>query len=257
MRTLRVAVPFPNHSDITAPCRNSLFELIKASQRGELPFNVQLKTAQCSRISLGRNDLINDGKSRQEVQTEFDFDRILFIDADQSFSVHDVVALWDMYDRASKQYGCVVTGVTNPRNFTEKLNVGLFAEDGYTTPFDRMLDSDCDKNIYNVDWCGAAFLMIDSDILRVIKYPWFEEKYVTIEGFVNSIGEDVMFCKKLKDAEIKVFANTNIFVEHHFDNASHTSTSKSKEFIESWFAESVNMMMGYLNHTKTEFEKNL
>ena len=150
MKVLRVAIPYPNHSDITEPCKKSVYKLIEASQKGQLPFDLQIKTAQCSRVSLGRNDLINDGQSYKKKQSEFPYDRILFIDADQSFEVENVVTLWNALEVKDSK---IITGVTNPRNFLDKLNVGSFGDDGYTTPMNRMTNSDIeDKIITLVDW---------------------------------------------------------------------------------------------------------
>lgn len=215
MKTLRIAIPYPNHSDITEPCKQSIANLIEASKRGHLPFHLQVKTAQCSRVSLGRNDLINDGKSYKKKQTEFDYDRILFIDADQSFDVDNVIKLWETLETTHAE---VISAVTNPRNFLNKFNVGIFGDDGFTTPMDRMINSDIDnKDIVIVDWCGAAFLMIDVSVLRAVEYPWFEERYISIGDEVHSIGEDVMFCHKLKALDIVLLADLNNFVEHHVD----------------------------------------
>jgi len=216
MKVLRVAIPYPNHSDITDPCKKSLYKLIEASKQGLLPFELQIKTAQCSRVSLGRNDLINDGKSYKKIQTEFPYDRLLFIDADQSFEVENVVRLWNTSEATQFK---VVTGVTNPRNFLNKLNIGEFGDDGYTTPMDRMYDSDTVRSsvLDTVDWCGAAFLMIDASVLSAVEYPWFEERYISIGDEVHSIGEDVMFCHKLKEQGIPLLADISNFVVHHFD----------------------------------------
>lgn len=215
MKTLRIAIPYPNHSDITEPCKQSIAKLIEASKLGHLPFHLQIKTAQCSRVSLGRNDLINDGKSYKKHQTEFDYDRILFIDADQSFEVENVIRLWGALENTHAE---IISAVTNPRNFLNKFNVGMFGDDGYTTPMDRMVDSDIEnKDVAILDWCGAAFLMIDVNVLQTMEYPWFEERYISIGDDVHSIGEDVMFCHKLKKLDITLLVDLNNFVEHHFD----------------------------------------
>ena len=64
------------------------------------------------------------------------------------------------------------------------------------------------KGIIEIDACGAAFLLVNTRVFKVVESPWFDSR-----GGLGS-GEDINFCKKVKAAKIDIWVDPEVEVGH-------------------------------------------
>lgn len=67
-------------------------------------------------------------------------------------------------------------------------------------------------SLIEVDSCGGGCLLIKSDVFRKIKKPYFQ--YIPKGEDHPRKGEDFYFCEKVRDAGIKIFADTSVICKH-------------------------------------------
>jgi hypothetical protein len=74
------------------------------------------------------------------------------------------------------------------------------------------------KEIFEVHSSGLGFMSCSFNAIKNIKYPWFdvEEKILIFKNneYQKTIGEDIYFFSKVKDAGYKIFADPSIKVGH-------------------------------------------
>lgn len=68
------------------------------------------------------------------------------------------------------------------------------------------------EGVQLIQSCGGGCLLIRRDVLETIKAPWFKFHY-NERGLMN-LGEDVDFCRKLKDANIPLYAHFDVQCNH-------------------------------------------
>lgn len=73
-------------------------------------------------------------------------------------------------------------------------------------------DEEIPKELFECDALGTGVILIKTDILKTIPYPFFSFKS-DING-VTVQGEDWSFCKKVKDKGYKIFCDPTIQVGH-------------------------------------------
>lgn len=65
--------------------------------------------------------------------------------------------------------------------------------------------------LVEVDATGGGCLMFDMNVFRKIPYPWFEVKK---QKGGEVVGEDILFCQKLKAAGYKIFVDSSLECGH-------------------------------------------
>lgn len=90
-------------------------------------------------------------------------------------------------------------------------------------PFDALMFELLDKGRYiertdydegdivEVDACGTGCVLYDIKVFETIKAPWFE---FVRDADGDRVGEDVNFCKKLKEKGYKIWVDTSVNVKH-------------------------------------------
>lgn len=135
---------------------------------------------------------------------------LLMIDTDQTF---DQNLIEDLLTRMMENEYQILGGKVHRRyepydpilyEFDEKKNKYHLMND------DKWINEDC----VEVAATGGGCLLIDMKVFEKIEYPWF--KFIkTEESELNQpIGEDVYFCRKLKEAGISIFVDTKIKIGH-------------------------------------------
>ena len=71
-----------------------------------------------------------------------------------------------------------------------------------------------ESGIEEVDAFGMSCCLIHKSVFIGMKEPWFTEKFVVPEG-KKAIGEDFIFCRKVKEAGHKLHADMSIHCDHH------------------------------------------
>jgi hypothetical protein len=69
-------------------------------------------------------------------------------------------------------------------------------------------------DLVEVDATGTGCLLCDMEVYYKIKPPWFEFPNNPDPNISGVVGEDIWFCKKLKDAGYKIFVDTEVSAGH-------------------------------------------
>lgn len=67
---------------------------------------------------------------------------------------------------------------------------------------------------YEVDSCGFGFIAINFQIFQEIPAPWFNSYYKNFTEHIESVGEDVDFCEKVKKIGYKIYCDPKINLGH-------------------------------------------
>lgn len=145
---------------------------------------------------------------------------IFNMDVDQLFPVHTIVRLLDtaekhdakivsvLYHRGLSPYSPVAgwskkneeTGEVDPVNA-----LGNDWRKQYAFP---------DTGVVEVDWVGAGGLLIHSDVFKKLKGPrWFRDEYKE-DSYVRSLGHDITFCNRAREAGFKIYVDTAVQSAH-------------------------------------------
>jgi hypothetical protein len=163
-------------------------------------------------IATGRNNSIL-GKASSNVKPILDkqYSHYLMVDSDIQFTPEQVI-------RLVNHKIPIVAGL-----YKSRCN-----DDGVAGYF-SLVEGNCNKSLsmlYNgleiVDWCGAGFLLIESEVLQNMDYPWFRHLYVPyteIDGTNHCLctGEDMGFCILAKKAGYKIVVDCDCKVNHIID----------------------------------------
>lgn len=139
---------------------------------------------------------------------------ILFVDDDMKIPEHAIV---ELYGRDVD----VVTGLcwNKSREDKSKPMVGFL---GRHFPIVQWTKQWYWPNYFEIDGCGLACCMIKSDVFLKIQ-PWFDwnwtqEIFRPLTGatvkHTTPQGEDLFFCKQVRDKGIKIFCDSNVIVPH-------------------------------------------
>ena len=163
-----------------------------------------------SPVSVARNVCV-----REFLKQGYDY--LFFVDADTVPPADAIIKLLNALEE-SKTNKKIISGVT--------CNLKL-CNDGVLRPapmvFRRTEGDSWEKGmsavlqetgIEEVDAFGMSCCLMHKSVFNGMKEPWFTEKFVVPEG-EKAMGEDFIFCKKLKDAGHKLYADMSIHCDHH------------------------------------------
>jgi hypothetical protein len=137
--------------------------------------------------------------------------KVIFIDDDMVWNYKDL-------EKIMKSDKDIISGFCKT-NFINKKNEHLLS----AIKNNKHLVEDDIKNkteLIEVDAVGFAFLAINLEVFKKIKFPWFETFEVINPENKHAItlGEDFVFCKKAIDAGYKIYADPTIKVGHEKSN---------------------------------------
>ena len=69
-----------------------------------------------------------------------------------------------------------------------------------------------DRGVVEIAGCGFGACLVKSNVIRTMEYPHFY--YTSALEHINTVSEDVYFCKKARDLGFKIWADTSIKCEH-------------------------------------------
>lgn len=157
-----------------------------------------------SPVSVARNVCV-----REFLKQGYDY--LFFVDADTVPPVDAITKLLAADKKIISGVTCNLKlcndGVLRPAPMVFKQMKNDSWEDGMTAVLQE-------KGIEEVDAFGMSCCMIHKSAFDGMKEPWFTEQFVVPEG-KKAIGEDFIFCKKLKDAGHKLYADMSIHCDHH------------------------------------------
>jgi len=159
------------------------------------PKGFMLQIVVGSTIAVARNNIIN-------LALENKSDYLLFLDS-------DMVPTPDMIQRLLSHKKEVVGALAFSRSYPhDPITMRLWNDKEYyrSIPNGELMD---------VDATGGACLLIDMKVFKKIEYPWFD--FSVYQGEKTAYSEDVIFCRKLKNAGFKIFIDTGLSVGHISD----------------------------------------
>ena len=179
-------------------------------------------------IENGKRDyefqyLITDGKpidySRNRLVENFLYsgvDWILFVDSDQTFDYQMVERLFDVIDEVKKKTDedIFIIGPMNYQAFPPfRLSARLLDSKSGTYSYINSLDNVNEFGLQEVDMLGTGVLLVHTSVFHKIKDEglapqnhWFE--FWHDPESKQLFGEDMMFCRKAKQCNYKIYLDT-------------------------------------------------
>lgn len=138
------------------------------------------------------------------------YSHILFIDSDMYFEPTALV-------KALKRDTDIVTGLYFKRKenhepvLYKKIDQRRYNEDGTVKAHGLCeIVTDFTEDYFQVEGCGFGFVLVKTELIKKMHknhFSWFEP----IEG----MGEDLSFCQRLKDCDVKLMCDTTIRLGHY------------------------------------------
>lgn len=144
-------------------------------------------------IASVRNDIV-------EQALEYGCSHLLMADTDQVYPANTFTQLFN--------HGKRIVGAAVHRRWPPFTRVMQRGELGRYTqvPENEMYSGDLVK----VDATGTGCVLFDTTVFLDLEQPWFE--FSMLDG--KPVGEDIGFCSKARKAEIEIFVDTSLEVDH-------------------------------------------
>jgi len=156
----------------------------------------------------GSEDRILDPMQTKPGGNEITYNKIFWIDSDISWETEDFFKLYDSEDDIVSGIYLLADGF--------QTSVHMFGENKSISPLEILNKKDKIK----VQSIGFGFVAIKSGVFEKIKRPWFSLQLVKVgesidgEDVVDSIGEDISWCIKAKDAGFDCYLDPTVKVSH-------------------------------------------
>jgi len=158
---------------------------------------------------------INFGRQKlAEAAIDAKMDYIFWIDADQTYP-EDTISVLLKHDKD------IVGGITGKRNdgspcvwnFTTLEEQLMFRQ----TKLLKQLNTKAMTGLHKVECLGMGGILTKINVFDKIPSPWFQTVYIYANAEIrggDSIGEDVYFYQKAKEAGLEVWVDTDIVFGH-------------------------------------------
>ena len=189
---------------ISIPCRDQI------SVRFVEHLMNLIKPCECF-YRFGTSGLVFDARDEAcQVAISGKYTHVLFIDSDMYFEQmalvkalrRDVDVLTGLYFKRKDNHEPVLYKAIDQRRYNDE---GYVKFHGYAE-----IETDLDRDFFQVEGCGFGFCLIRVDILeRMHKehVSWFEP--------IPGMGEDLSFCQRLKGYKIPIWCDTTISLGHY------------------------------------------
>lgn len=142
---------------------------------------------------------------------ENDCDYVFFMDTDMAFQKGTLAMMIRHMANIRTDVPAIIGGIYCNRGNDFRWHVYNWKEnmDGWeSTTFPLK------NGLKKVDAIGTGCMLIDMNVFKAIKWPWFEYEYREFNGKKERLSEDMVFCKKCKEAGIPIYADTDITCGH-------------------------------------------
>lgn len=190
MNNVKLAIASPlSHNSIPLPFFESYLAMVKPYK------HMFLHAGGYQGVDHMRNQLI-DGAIK------YDCTHILFLDIDHRHHPETISKLFS-HNKP------IVSGLSYMR--VEPFEPCMFT--GMINKYETIREWE-ENSLIEVDSVGAACLLVDMKVFNKIKWPYFCFLPNPVPEIPYSIGEDVVFCNKLKQAGYKIYIDTSC-TNHH------------------------------------------
>jgi hypothetical protein len=184
----RILIAIPTNKYIEPECFKSIYDLIIPDG-----YTVEFQYFYGYAISQVRNLIAHWGLR---------FDYLFCVDSDVVFESNTLVKMLNSGKNIIS--GCYVQRLHN--NTLE-----LFEANGLGGVKPILTDR-LNGKLIQIDACGFGCVLINSQVLRDMKYPWFV--YHEALDHKDTISEDIYFAAKAKEAGYTLYADTSIICKH-------------------------------------------
>jgi len=132
-------------------------------------------------------------------------DSILFVDSDQVFTADSLSRLRD--NKHGKEYD-IIMGLIAHRKNGLPLVMRSAGWDGPRPMFEHVTDY-TPGHVVPVDVVGLGFTLMRMSVFDRIDEPWF-----SFPADTDTVGEDVWFCHKAREAGLRLAVDTSVEVGH-------------------------------------------
>lgn len=128
-----------------------------------------------------------------------DYDRLMMIDSDMVFEPHMIPQLMQIMDEKDADLVCGVF-----RSGTEPYPYTIYTK---LENFETLKEEN--QGVKPIEACGTAFILIGKRPLEQ-----FEKPFYRIDWQGKRLGQDLSFCKRLLDAGMKLYCDTQMKIGH-------------------------------------------
>lgn len=153
--------------------------------------NVDVTMVKSSNLAEGRTRLVSRA-------FQLEATHILWVDSDMKFPEDAIPAL---LNRAVP-----VIGVNYPTKEIEARPTAYADNDDYVGP---VWSGDNAEGIAEVSHCGMGLMLTDVRVFEALELPYFSFE-AQAPDFIHTATEDVYFCRKLKEKDIKVYIDHDL-----------------------------------------------
>jgi len=152
-----------------------------------------------------------------ETAFENDCDYVFFMDTDMTFRKGTLALMLRHMLNIKEDKPFVLGGVYCNRGSDFRWHVYEWVEekDGW-----KSMTFPLNEGLKKVDAIGTGCMLIDMNVFKILKWPWFEYQYKRFENADGSIkekdrlSEDMVFCRKCQVFDIPIYADTEITCGH-------------------------------------------
>lgn len=187
---MKLAVAMPTKEYMPAACAADLAELYAFTQR-------VMGTASCT-LALIQATYVHDGREQllEHVIDGWGATHVLWLDSDMRFPRDTAERLLSHHLAV---IGCNCTTRVPPIRPTSIRDGSLVYTDAQST------------GVVEVDGLGFGVLLMQTDIVKALPRPWF--RYGWNAGRRSTIGEDVDFCRRLREAGHRLYIDQDLSKE--------------------------------------------
>jgi len=158
---------------------------------------------------------------------KLEYDRILWIDSDISFSPQDVENIIahdadivsgcvkvDQYEFALKNFGKLTRDDGSGYEYASVITEIRLDEQGNPVPaFQLWADTRNEDGLCEIDACGGAFMCVKPGVYEKMGFPWYR---TTIKDGIGqlSLTEDLGFCVRARECGFKIWADPRVRPVH-------------------------------------------
>lgn len=197
MMKIRIGLPLPFNCG--CPGRQSMVELLKG-QKTDIEYDVSIRIG--ADIWQLRNKGANKGQSQKKHQ-QIDCDYYLSTDWDIQYGIDDI-------NRLLSYKLPIVSGAYQRRDNHKLIHAGYWDPPGKRS---KSLAAS-ETGVQRVDWVGGGFLLVSSDALETMEYPWWRSELVEYGDSQEATSADFGFCLNAMRHDIPVHVDCGCKVEH-------------------------------------------
>lgn len=177
--------------------------------------DVRYSAAYNANVAATRNIILGGHNQRGENQSPFDgkvdYDWLFWVDDDAVWSPDQVVALIN-HDKDIVS-GCTVLSDNKTYNVCKNMRDEDLLKNGTFDMLDRerLLQ---EKELFEADYVGFAFLAVKKGVFEKMEYPWFEIPTRTIGNIRDMTSEDCWWCIKAREKGFKIWVDPSVILGH-------------------------------------------